>query len=189
MRRGTGQNGAALLEFAIVLPVLLAILVGMIEFARYIVIHQKLDKTANAMADFVTQGTSVSCSQLNSFASAANQIMAPYDFSGQIIFSSVAFYNNPIPPCQGQQVACIAWQHGTAGEHASFIGVPGGNATMPGGYQVIQGQNVIVAEAFFDYAPLLTGTSFIVPTLAAHTLYKAAVYKPRQGTLTALDCS
>jgi len=71
------------------------------------------------------------------------------------------------------------------GTDASKIGTVGGAATVPGGYAVIPGQNVIIAEAFYYYTPLLGATN-IVSAFTAQTLYKSAVYKPRQGMLTTL---
>jgi hypothetical protein len=175
-------SGVALVEFALVLPLLILIMLGTIELARYAIIHQKLDKAANAMADFVTQGSSVSIANLQDFASTMGQIMKPYNYSGSVVFSSVGFYHVPIPPCAGADVSCIAWQY-TVGNGVSHIGTPGGNAMLPGSYTVLENQNAIVGEVFFDYVPILTATPTFIPTLAPHQLYKIAVYKPRQGTL------
>jgi hypothetical protein len=180
------QSGVALIEFAFVLPLLILILLGTIELARYAIIHQKLDKTANAMADFVTQRTTVSVPVLDGFADAVPQIMEPYAFTGSLIFTSVAFFSSPLPPCTGANVSCITWQHTAMGGASSQIGSPGGNATLPGGYEVLQGQNAIAAELFYNYTPILAATSVFIPALADHQIYKVAVYKPRQGTLTTL---
>ena len=83
-------DGVALVEFSVILPFLLVLLVGMLELANYTLRHQKIDKVANSMADFVTQGRSVSTTDLNNFGIAVPQIMRPLSFSGTVIFSSAS---------------------------------------------------------------------------------------------------
>lgn len=182
-------SGVALIEFAMALPLLLLLLIGVLELSRFAILQQKLDKLANAMADYVTQGTTVSACDLNSFSEAAQDIMNPFAFDGTIVFSSVAFFNTPLPPCEGENVACITWQQTPVGSEVSEIGSgSGSNAHLPGGYAVASGQNVIVAETFLNYTPLLPDiTGNFISALGPQILYKAAVYKPRQGTLTSLS--
>jgi Flp pilus assembly protein TadG len=181
------DGGLALMEFALVFPLLAMLLLGTIEMTRYTVLNQKLDKVATSMADFVTQSSGVSHTNLQNFAQAAPEIMKPFSFSGTIVFSSVSLFPNGVGACTGVNVPCINWQDRAGGLTASQIGTPGGNATLPGGYTIIENQNVIVAETYLSYAPLLSATATIIPSLAPHTLYKFAVFKPRQGTLTTLN--
>jgi Flp pilus assembly protein TadG len=51
----TKESGVALIEFALILPVLLLLLVGGIEITRFVMAHQKVDKVASQMADFISQ--------------------------------------------------------------------------------------------------------------------------------------
>jgi len=185
------NTGVALIEFAFVLPLLLIMLIGMIELTNYTIINQKLDKVATSMANFVTQGTTVGVSELNFYAEVVPQIMSPYTFSGTVVFSSVA---NGIPPnCPPNAIcsppppcSCISWQHSILGADPSQIGSPGGVATLPSGYTVLSGQNIIVAEAYQHYAPLLSISGNFVPAFTPQTLYKIAIFKPRQGSLNTL---
>jgi hypothetical protein len=163
------------------------ILFGVVEMGRYTVIHMKLDKAANAMGDFVTQGTAVTTALLDSHAAAVPYIIKPFTFSGTIIFTSAVFFVTPLPPCTGTNVPCITWQYRPVGSSPSKIGQPGGNATIPGRYTILPDQNIIVAEVYFRYEPLLDATAQIIPSLRPHDIYKTAVYKPRIGTLTCLS--
>jgi Flp pilus assembly protein TadG len=180
------NTGVALIEFAIALPVLLIMLVGMSELAYFTLVNQKLDKLASAMADFATQGTTISVGNINSFGQAVPHIMRPYTFSGTVVFSSVANFASPTPPCATANVSCITWQRAILGTSTSRIGTTPGQATLPGGYTVISGQNIIVSEVFYDYTPLLSTSSNFISAFTAQTLYKLAISKPRQGSLTTL---
>jgi Flp pilus assembly protein TadG len=180
------SSGTAMIEFGLVLPLLMLMLLGTIEISRFAILNQKVDKVANSMADFVTQGTSVSGANLSSFATAATEIMKPYSYTGTIVFSSVSFINAPVGSCNTVGAVCITWQCKKLGGGASKIGGQGGNATLPGGYTVSSGQDVIVAEAVFDYTPFVSLTGTLIPALAPRPIYKAAIYKPRQGLLNSL---
>jgi len=180
------ESGVALIEFALVLPILILMLVGMLELTYYSLINQKLDKIANSMADFVTQGSTVSVTDLNTFGQAVPQIMRPYTFTGTIVFSSVANFAVPTAPCLITNTSCISWQRAILGGSSSQIGSVGGGATLPAGYTVSSGQNVIVAEAYLQYTPILSASSNFIAAFTPQTLYKIAIYKPRQGTLTVL---
>jgi hypothetical protein len=179
------QSGVALIEFAVALPFLLIIFLGMIELANYTLHNQKVDKVANAMADFVTQGATVGVNDLNGFALAVPHIMRPYNFNGTVVFSSAASLNTARPPCPAN-TPCITWQYRVLGSDVSRIGAPGGAPSLPNGYVIANGQNVIVAEAFLHYTPVLAVSSNFVPAFTATTIYKIAVLKPRQGSLTVL---
>jgi hypothetical protein len=147
------------------------------------------------MADFVARGIYVGTSNLNNFVQAAPEIMQPYGFAGTIIFTSVGNFTAPTGACAGTPTTpppCISWQWSwkSSGSYSdsSYIGSAGGSPALPGGYTfntAIPGQNLIIAEAFYHYTPLL-GTTNILPVFTAQTLYKVALYKPRQGTLTTL---
>lgn len=182
------NEGVALVEFAVALPFLLILFLGMLELANYTLQHQKIDKVASSMADFVTQGTSVSQSDLRNFGIAVPQIMRPFSFDGTVVFSSVANNSrNPTPTnnCR-RNTTCINWQYRILGSDASQIGAPGNTPALPGNYTVPKDQNIIIAEAFLHYKPLLSISSNVVPAFTAQTIYKIAIFKPRQGTLTVL---
>lgn len=180
------QSGVAFIEFGLLLPLFILLFFGVVEVGRYALIHQKLDKTVHAMGDMLTQEeNAVSVQALDSFIRAAPEIMRPFRFNGQLIFTSAASYERPFPPCRhAANSPCVYWQYAASGSNVSRVGSPGTIPALPGNYAVQAGQNVIAVEAFYDYAPLLPISSFIVPAFGPRQLYKVAVYKPRQGTLT-----
>ena len=173
----------AMVEFGLLLPVLAVFLFGTIEVSRYLLLNQKLDKAVNAMADFATQGLNIRTAEIDGYAAAIPQIMKPFSFNGTVIFTSAIHYNNGIPPCQDASVVCISWQVRKLGNDTSKIGAVGDGATLPDGYEVKPGQNVIAAEIYMDYQPLLSISGTLIPSLAAHKLYRVVAYKPRARNL------
>lgn len=181
-------SGTAMIEFGLVLPLLMMMLLGTIEISRFAVLNQKIDKIANSMADFVTQGTTVSDANLTSFANTASEIMSPYTYSGTIVFSSVAYVTvSPTGACSTVGAVCITWQKKKLGALASHIGSQGSSPTLPAGYTVASGQDVIAVEAIYNYTPFVPMTGVLIPNLAPHQIYKIAIYKPRQGLLSTLN--
>ncbi len=184
------SSGAALIEFALVLPVLLTLLVGTIEMSRFAIIELKLDKAANAMTDFVTQGSSVKATDLAGYAGTMPQIMKPFSFSGTVIFSSLVTVQSAAsatPSCANNVQNCITWQNRPVGTDASALGGLGASVTLPGNYKLEKGQDMIAAEVYYNYAPLLPVTGSLISALAPQKLYKLSVTKPRLGALTTLQ--
>mgnify|MGYP002781035952 CR=1 FL=1 len=181
------NTGAAIIELALVIPLLLTLLLGTVEISRVVLLHMKLDKSANSLADYVTQGTTVKTSDLLGFANTMGQILKPYSFSGSVIFSSVATNQGNTGPCNGANRTCVVWQNRPTGVDASRIGGVGSIPVLPTNFTPKNGQDVIVVEVFFNYRPLLVQMPNILTSLAQQKLYKIAIVKPRQGSLTTLQ--
>jgi hypothetical protein len=76
----------------------------------------------------------------------------------------------------------VQWRGG--GAHASatsHIGSEGGDATMPTTFSVDVGENIVVAEVFYDYEPFLFEGIF-QPAIFRHTSFM----RPR-GSLLVTD--
>jgi hypothetical protein len=182
------KSGAALIEFALALPILVALLVGTVEVSRFAILNLKLDKAANAMADFVAQGNIVRNRDLDTFANTIPQIMKPFSFTGTIIFSSVGSFTSAVGACRANSTNCIAWQQKRLGTGNSALGGQGSsNVPLPSGYIIPRGQDLIVAEIRYSYRPLLPITSSIITSLVPQSIYKIALHRPRQGALTTLS--
>jgi Flp pilus assembly protein TadG len=177
------QEGIAYLEFAICAPFLIALLMGSIEVTRYILIAQKVEKTAVTVSDVVSQASTLTTADLNTIMFAAAQVMKPYTFSnnGYVIVSSVTqtgAYTASNPPK-------VKWQYTGGGTwiQPSQIGTVGGTATLPTGMTLFDKDNVIIAEVFYNYTPLVLTNGII----NAHSIYKFGLYKPRLGDLSTLS--
>jgi len=71
-------DGVAAVEFAIVVPFMLMLLVGGTELGNGMAINVKVSATAHSVADMVTQNTSLSTAQMQNILTGATPIIAPY---------------------------------------------------------------------------------------------------------------
>ncbi|MGE0754536.1 MAG: TadE/TadG family type IV pilus assembly protein [Alphaproteobacteria bacterium] len=196
-------SGVALMEFALILPVMSLLILATAEIASFAVQRQKLQSATFAMADYTTRSESVTIAMLNSFSSQVGQLMEPFDFNGSVVFSSVASLDDSSnnnadadvastlnasldatgPVLRGNRKeigcykGCVVWQHGSG----SRIGHPGESATLPQNYNLAREQDVIVAEILYEYEPMLPGISdLLIPALEPQTIYTWAILKPRK---------
>lgn len=168
------EHGVAAVEFALALPMLAAMFLGGFEVNRYILVHQKVEKVTYTVADVVAQSQSVTESQLDQIFVAAEEIMRPYDFGddGVVIVTSVSK--------SGTETSKVRWRYSGGGSLSrnSEVGAVGGTASLPGGLTLNAGDNVIIAEVYYRYHPVLEGTA-----VSESDIYKTAIFKPRLGAL------
>lgn len=170
------MRGMAVVEFALCLPVLMTLFYGSVEVTRYVLIVQKVEKLTNTVADVTTQSATVTVASMQQVMSAANDIMNPYTLStnGRIIVTSL--YR-----AAGATAATVNWRYEGGGTLAatSQLGAIGATPVVPGGFTFDEKENVIAAEVYYQFSPLIT-TQFFGTT----TIYRSAFYKPRFGALT-----
>jgi Flp pilus assembly protein TadG len=176
LRRCIGdRQGIAVVEFALALPVLMTLFYGVIEITRYILIAQKVEKLAHSVADVTAQSQTVSLASLDQVMAAASDIMSPYNLStnGRIIVSSL--YR-----AAGVAGASVSWRYTGGGSltAASNLGALGTTPSMPAGFTFEERENVIAAEVFYQFSPLISNQFF-----GTTTIYRVAFYKPRLGAL------
>ncbi|MEI2385383.1 TadE/TadG family type IV pilus assembly protein [Breoghania sp. JC706] len=85
-------SGVAAVEFALVLPVLIALLLGSAELTRALTYDRKVTQVAFTVGDLVAQSDSVSASDMTDIFKASDTVMQPYEADGLgMIVSSVLF--------------------------------------------------------------------------------------------------
>lgn len=88
-RFGADRKGVAAVEFAVILPVFLILLVGMIELTTVLSVDRKVGRIGSSVADLIARETEVNSAMMNDLFSASEQIMTPYDATGTVIESGV----------------------------------------------------------------------------------------------------
>lgn len=172
------DSGVAAIEFGLVISILIVILMGCFEAGRYILLNQKLDRTSSSVADLIAQANGITTGVLSDTYAAADEQTLPFDLTGhgRVIISSVYKPDT--------STAKVQWQCKGGGSYASAaskIGSKGGNATMPTTFSVDVGENIVVAEVFYDYKPFLFEGLF-KPSVFRHTTFT----RPR-GSLLVTD--
>jgi hypothetical protein len=171
------ESGSALVEFALAMPLFLLFYMGGVELTRFILINQKLEKTTSTVADVVAQANSIVTQDLVDLLSASQNLMDPYSFgsNGRIIITSVV--QSAAPPA----LPVVRWQYCGGGtlSATSRIGAVNASASLPTGFTLTLGDDIIIAETFYNYVPIF-GNQIV----GARSLYKVAYYRPRLGALS-----
>ncbi len=79
------RDGIAAVEFALIVPLLLAMYLGTIEISNGITVNKRLARVASTVADLVTQQSQVNKAGLNAILDIGAAIMIPYDADQPVI--------------------------------------------------------------------------------------------------------
>ena len=174
---GRCERGTLMVEFAMIVPVLTLLLVGGIEIGRFVLVEQKMSRAAVTLADLVAQSPALAAGDFDNLFQAAGDVTGPFEFEtrGRVIVSSVS--------ASGGAPATVDWQQAGGGAliASSQIGLPGNPAILPSEMIVRNGENLIVAEVFFDYDAF-----FADPYITDQILYRRAFFRPRLSDLSVL---
>ena len=166
-------------EFALVLPILVILSVGTIEYSRLILLTQKLQSGSFLLADLTARDKTLSSDQLGNIFLAIDQVIRPFEFqeSGTAIVTSIGTDAAGGPEAR--------WQCGGAGtlEAESQISTGAGEpAELPEDLEIASGEIIIAAEVFYAYEPLFG----LGPQ--ARVIRRTAFFKPRLGDLSTMTC-
>lgn len=167
------ERGTALIEFAIVLPVTLALYLGGFQFSDAIACNRKVTVTARAIADLTSQYSAVSVSQLDTILGASAQVMAPYSTASvQVRVSQISvdqYYHTT-----------VAWSRAINGAART----PGSSFALPAS-MTIAGVSLIYAEVSYTYTPTM-GFGMVRPVTLSEKIYMV----PRvTSTIACNDCA
>jgi Flp pilus assembly protein TadG len=169
--------GNVAVEFGLTVPVLLLLMLGSAEMARFVILHQKVDRVAVTTSDLVARAETIKESELGDIFEAADVVAQPFDLRnlGIVIVSAIT---------NDGSGARIAWQRSGGGtaSHTSQIGTQGSAASLSADFEVREGETAIIAEVFYDFEPFLS--EMIVEP---QTLYRRAHHRPRLGTLEEIE--
>lgn len=162
------DRGGVMIEFGFAMPILILLLLGGVELGRYVLLHQKLDRTAMTVSDLVARVQSVNTDDVDTIFTAANLVMSPFEFSdkGRVFVSSVK---------EDSGSPKVIWQRSGAGTLTvtSEVGAQGANAAISDDNLVTDTDAIVIGETYFEYTPWFI--DLIPPT----TLRHQAVFRPR----------
>ena len=172
------RRGMVLQETALIMPVLVTMILAGYDIARFSLLQQKLSRMAMTTADMVAQGQTISEPQISTIFTATGTMILPFTAgsSQRVIVTSVSATGGAAPK--------VDWQRtggGTLTGVVSHIGPAGGNATLPSGFLVRNGENAIFVEVFYKFEP-----TFIPDLVPATTAYHRAVFRPREANLSTI---
>jgi Flp pilus assembly protein TadG len=158
-------RGVAAVEFALLLPMMLGILLGSVSVSQGIATDRKVAITAHAIADISSQYTSINNAEMTNILNASSAIIAPYSVTNlQAVVSEISVN------AQGQ--ASVVWSdalNGTARPTGQAVTIPSALA--------IANSYLILGEVTYNYDP-----TFGYAATEALTLSDQIYVRPRQST-------
>lgn len=137
------RSAVSAVEFALILPLMLALYVGGIQISEALSINRKVGHVTSTLADLVTQAKSLTNSEMANILSASSSVMAPYTATDLAVTVSEIYIDN-----NGK--ATVQWSDAL---HATALGV-GTSVTLPAA--IAQPNSyVVVAEAHYPFTPVI----------------------------------
>ena len=168
------QSGLAAVEFALIAPVLVTLLLGTVELCNALDCHQKVTMLASTSADLVSQATSVSATDMSNIFGAVDAIIYPFAAANaKIVVSSIVSDGNG-----GGTVAWSQEQNTTALTVGSSVTLPDG--LMPKDECALDACSVILAQVTYEYTSQF-GKFFLGTVPMTDTFYS----RPRRSVTVA----
>jgi Flp pilus assembly protein TadG len=150
------KRGIAATEFALLLPIMLVLFVGVSEVGQAISISRKVTITARTITDLVTQYSALGTSDMTNLLNASSQVMTPYPASNvTVIVSEVTLVSGK---------GTIDWSaayNGTAYSKGQSVTLPGFSTTTG---------TVVWGQVKYKFTPVL-GYKIIGTTVLQDQIY------------------
>jgi len=147
-RRDAG--GVAAIEFAMVVPLMLAMFIGAVEFSQVITVDRRVSQVASSTADLIARTKSMDTSDMNGVMQVVKELLKPYDDGPlKMTVLNVAANINNVSDTR------VCWAHNLNGGTGSY----NHNDVYPLPPGVVEkGDSVIVTDVKYDYQPLIFNT-------------------------------
>jgi Flp pilus assembly protein TadG len=171
------NRGNAAVEFAVIVPLMLTMFFGTIEFSTAVAIDRKLSLVSQGLADLASRYTTVTDVDIANFFIIGDAMLTPY--SSTLLKTTITELY--IDPSTG--VARAQWSKGDAPRTAgSAAPLPANLIARDASNKIIAGQYLIFAETNYLYKPTvgyvmgiagvpLSDKMYMRPRLASCVLY------------------
>lgn len=172
------EAGVAAVEFALILPIMLMVYVGMVEASALISMDRKIQSVSGAVGDLVARSDGIITeATLNDYVRVAGGIMTPYPIEPLVQVVSMVYVapNNDTSVIWSRRYENQVLKPAGAHETGSSYELPAAIIA------IAKEQYVVVAESGYDYKPLY-GIIIDQPI----RLYRENFYLPRFGAMISL---
>lgn len=83
------QSGVSAVEFALILPIILILLVGLVDTNEALIVHRKMRQVTSTVADLIAQSEQLTTSQVDLTLTGAASLLSPYPLTSLHIVVSV----------------------------------------------------------------------------------------------------
>ncbi|WP_277183720.1 TadE/TadG family type IV pilus assembly protein [Caballeronia sp. BR00000012568055] len=191
------QRGAAAIEFVLVVPLMMLVLLGFTELYMYMRTVSNLERTAFTLADSIGQMQTVidttatdNSNNLGAIWAAAAILAAPSTLStkGGVVITSVCDASTscttPIAtPAQsaGAGTPMITWQRKAPWNTAAMATQETASNILPSTWPFRSGDTAIVVEVFYTYNPFAMTSAFWKNPPGQMTIYERVYVRQRDG--------
>lgn len=172
-RKDTG--GVAAIEFAMIVPLMIMMFVGAVEFSQIITVDRRVSQVASATADLVARTKSLSSTEMDGVLQVVGELVKPYDAAPL----KLTVMNVKASPTDATDTK-VCWAKAHNGGVGSYT--PGQVYALPTGV-VEKGDSVIVTEVEYNYIPLIFDHFITGPKKLEEKFY----LKPRLSSYVTYD--
>src|SRR5665213_984367 len=168
-------NGVAAIEFAMIVPLMLVMFFGTVEFSTGVAVDRKVTLIARTLSDLTSQSLSVANTDLTNFFTASNAIMTPYP-SAPTQSTLCELYVDPVT-----LRARVEWNMAaTFNAAGAVVLAPGLSTNCPTSIPsqlAVGGTYLIFSKVTYPYTPVV-GYASVLPTFQ---LTDVSYTRPRQS--------
>jgi Flp pilus assembly protein TadG len=179
VRLGRDKRGNAAIEFAVIVPVMLTMFFGVVEFSSAVAVKRKISMAAEELADLAARYKEVPDTEIDNFFKIARAVITPY--STTVLKATITEIY--IDPATG--LGRAQWSKGDVVRlSGSTVPVPANLIARDDLNNILAGQYLIFAETSYVYVPAvgyvmakagvpLTDMSYMRPRLSTCVFYPA----------------
>jgi Flp pilus assembly protein TadG len=164
------RSGIAATEFAVIVPLMLVLFFGVVEFSTGVAVDRKVTLVARTLSDLVSQNTSVTDTQFTNFFNAGTQVMSQYaqsPYSASTLHATISeLYVDP-----NTHTAKVQWSKGFAVRSTGQV------VTIPTALKV-DSTYLIFSEVSYLYTPTV---GYVMATSGVN-LSDVSYTRPRQSS-------
>ncbi|MBC00254.1 MAG: hypothetical protein CML67_12010 [Rhodobacteraceae bacterium] len=176
-RFGADRRGVAAVEFALVLPFMLLLFLGMVELNSALTLDRKVSQTASALADLVAQTDKLTTAQINDLMEISEAMLAPYPSSdAKLVVASVWMKDVDTPQ--------VVWSRALNTSAWSNNSPP--PITIPEGLTKQKDTYLIVSQATYTHRP--TFAAVLKDVFNSDTIELSDTYFMRPRVSTNVEC-
>jgi Flp pilus assembly protein TadG len=167
------RSGVAAIEFALIYPVLLLLMVGMFEITNAVIAYQKTQKLAYTVDQLITKAPSVTAQIVQKTMSAAVSVLAPLDGTNATIDVTYRYIG------ADGKISTSWTQNFPSGKKGSVL-----NSQLPDNYSALRDVGYLTTSVRYNHSATFPALFFKQLQMNAESIVRPRPGKP----ITCTDC-